>query len=605
MQQRIFALISAALAASSVAQATETNPVMVTATRTAQTADQSLASVTVLDRQAIEQSQAQSVEELLTAQPGIDIARAGGPGSQTSLFMRGTNAGHVLVLIDGLKLGSATSGTTALNFLPLDQIDRIEIVRGPRSSLYGSEAIGGVIQIFTRQGSDKYRTQFQTGAGSYHLRRDNLATSGGHGNSHYSFDLSSLESDGFDARRPTSGPYGVNEPDDDGYRNHAASLRLQHNYDNGVELDARIMHSQGYNEFDGTPNSANFVQQATGLTVAYPFNDLWYSSLTLGETRDDYDSLSNGVASSRYHTRRQQADWQNDLSLGANHSLTLGVDFLRDKVDSGTAYTVTKRDDTGAYLQYQGKTGRHDYQVGVRSDDDDAFDRKTTGNIAWGYAISQPLRITASYGTAYKAPTFNDLYWPASAFFTGNPSLKPESSSSGEVGLAGKHDWGNWSANYYQTTIKDLIVYDASVLPGTMNNLSEAEIDGLELSMNITLAGWNSKLDLSHVNPQDKQTHKVLARRAKDSVRLDLDRSLGRANVGVTVIAQGSRYDDAANTTRLGGYGIVNLRGELALDKHWRLKGSVDNLADKNYEIVDTYNTGGRTLFVGIAYDTL
>ncbi len=605
MHQRIIAIISAALAASTPAHASDMDPVVVTATRTAQTADQSLASVTVLDRQAIEASQAETLEELLTARAGIDIARSGGPGSQTSLFMRGTNSDHVLVLIDGLRQGSATSGTTALNFLPLDQIERIEIVRGPRSSLYGSEAIGGVIQIFTRQGSDDGRTQFQTGVGSYNLRRDNLATSGSHGNSRYSFNFSNLETDGFDARQPTSGFFGVDEPDDDGYTNRAASLRLEHLFDNGLELDARIMRSQGDNEFDGNPNSADFVQQASGLTIAYPFNGLWYSSLTLGETRDEYDSFNNGVASSSFHTRRRHANWQNDLLLGDTSTLTLGVDFQRDEVQSDTAFSVTERDNTGVYIQYQGRTGKHDYLVSLRNDDYDAFDGETTGNIAWGYAINEPLRVTASYGSAYKVPTFNDLYWPASAFFAGNPNLKPETSTTGEIGLAGRYSWGGWNANYFQTEIDDVIVYDGSVLPGTMNNLDAAEIDGIEIGLQTSLADWHIGLDLTKLDTQDRQTGNTLPRRAEESLRLDIDRSVGRAEVGASLIAQGSRYDDAANTIEVAGYGIVNLRGELALDKHWRLKGSIDNVADKTYEIVDTYNTGGRTVFIGVSYDTL
>ena len=607
MQQRLISFIcSTALTAAGAAQASDINPVLVTATRTAETADQSLASVSVIDRRAIERSQAQSVEELLAARAGIDMVRAGGPGSQTSLFMRGTNSDHVLVLVDGLRLGSATNGTTALNFIPLNQIERIEIVRGPRSSLYGSEAIGGGIQIFTRQGGDDYRTQFETGVGSHNLRRDKLATRGSHGNSRYSFTLSNLESDGFDARRPTPGPFGVDQPDDDGYTNRAVSLGLEHRFDSGLELDGRIMRAQGENEFDSSfDNSADFVQQVTAVTAAYPVNALWYSSLTLGQTRDEYDSFSNGTPASSFHTQRRHAQWQNNVFLSSSDTLTLGIDFQRDEVESNTAFTITERDNTGTYVQYQGAKDEHDYLLSLRHDNHDAFDSETTGNLAWGYDINQPLRVTASYGTAYKAPTFNDLYWPGSAFYTGNPNLKPESSATAEIGLAGQHDWGGWNINVFQTEIEDLIVFDGTVSPSTVNNLDQAEIDGIEIGVDSALADWHIGAELTLLDAQNPQTGNTLPRRAEKSLRLNVDRSLGRAEVGVSLIAQSSRYDDAANTTDVAGYGIVNVRAAMALNKHWRLKGSIENVGDNSYELVDSYSTGGRMVFIGVSYDTL
>ncbi len=273
MQKRLIPAVVLPLLVSTFVYPTDDTvaPIIVTATRTAQTADQTLASVTVITRAEIEQQQAQSVEDVLRGVPGLSLANSGGPGKATSVFLRGTNSDHVLVLIDGVKVGSATLGTTAFEELPIDQIDRIEIVRGPRSSLYGSEAIGGVIQIFTRKGGGPTTPYFSVGAGSYRTYNASAGVSGGGTRGWYNFSANDDHTAGINACKGslTAGCFAI-EPDKDGYRNASGTVRAGYRFDNGTEVDFHALRAQGSTAFDGSfVNAAQFAQQVVGGTLHY------------------------------------------------------------------------------------------------------------------------------------------------------------------------------------------------------------------------------------------------------------------------------------------------------------------------------------------------
>jgi vitamin B12 transporter len=268
--------------------ATDMAQIVVTATRTAQSEDESLAAVSIITRQDIERLQPQSLQDLLRGVPGLTLSNNGGPGKATSLFLRGTESDHVLVLLDGIKLGSATLGVTSIQDLPVDQIERIEIVRGPRSSLYGSEAIGGVIQIFTRRGGGDLKRRFSLDLGSYDTRRGSLGLSGGGEHSWYSVDLALSDTDGFDAcQANNSGGCFTDEPDDDGYRNESANLRVGHRFDNGLEVDFHALQADGENQFDGSyVNASETRQQVLGGSLRITPTDAWLLTLKGGRAWD-------------------------------------------------------------------------------------------------------------------------------------------------------------------------------------------------------------------------------------------------------------------------------------------------------------------------------
>jgi vitamin B12 transporter len=586
----------------------EESPIVVTATRLARTADETLSSVTVITRDEIERSQAASLPELLQARAGINVATQGGAGKLTALYLRGTNPGHVTVLVDGIRMGSVTAGSVAWEFLPLAQVERIEISRGPHSALYGSEAIGGVIQIFTRRDEGAPRVGASVGGGRYDSREITADASGSRNNSWYSVRLAREETDGFDAREPTVEFFSlIDEPDKDGYDNTSGTLRLGHRFGDGTELEFHGLHATGNTEYDSSEPYANeddFVQQSLGLTLRTSpgnNNDL---TVTLGRSLDERESFRSGEPEQtyRFDTERRAFSIQDDFYLSDSDTLSIGFDYHDDRVDSTTDYNETSRATRAIFAQYQKIAGRHNLLARIRPLDDEQFGNHTTGNVAWGYQISKQTGFTASYGTAYKAPTFNDLYFPDfMGFPTSNPDLDPEESDTIELALNGTTGRLDWDLRAYHTRIDNLIVLDSNFIP---NNLSKARIDGVEASVSGAWLGWSSSVTGTWLDAEDADTGNTLPRRAERTLRIDSDRQFGRLGLGASLIAQDSRYDDAANLNKVGGYGALNLRTSWDLSRKLRLQGRIDNALDQDYQLVDTYHTAGRSLFVTLRYES-
>jgi len=573
--------------------------VVVTAERIAQTAEDSLTSVTVIDQQQIVQSQAQSLPELLQSVPGAFISNNGGLGKNSSLFLRGTESGHVLVLIDGIKVGSATLGSTAFENIPLTQIERVEVVRGPRSSLYGSEAIGGVVQIFTRKGVGRVRPNCSIAAGSDNTYQGTVGISGSSHHAWVSGNLSGIDTEGFNScnGQPQVGGCFTHEPDDDGYQNLSGQFRLGYRFLNGTEIDVHWLRSEGESDFDGSfQNQSETLQQVLGTGVRFFPNQNWTLSLKAGRSWDEADNFKDAIFSTRFDTQRDTIWLQNDFVIADNHLLLLGLDYQNDEVSGTTPYPVTSRDNKGLFGQYLGEFDQHSLQLSLRRDDNEQFGGQTTGSMAWGYRFANDLRMTASYGTAFKAPTFNELYFPN----YGNANLKPEESQSVELGLNATTTWGRWAVNAYQTDIDDLIAYDISIFaPG---NINTAQIRGLEMVLATRLAQWNVMTNLTLLDPIDKDTDKLLPRRAKHTFHLSIDRQFNQFNFGADLQAVGKRYDDAANLRELDSYVTVDLRAAYQITKAWQIQGKVGNLFDEEYETAAFYNQAGRNFMLTLRY---
>ncbi len=587
-------------------ETSDEDAVVVTATRTAQTVDESLASATVITREDIENSKALSVPELVRGLTGLDVTTQGGFGKLSSFFLRGTNSTQVLVLIDGLKWGSATAGATSWEFLPLSEIERIEIVRGPRSSLYGSEAIGGVIQIFTRTGKGPPTGRVEVSAGTEDTRNAAAGISGGGKKNWYNISVSRFRTEGIDARQPTLqfGFLLLDEPDLDGYENNAFSARYGHRFTRAGQIEVFATQSEGNTQFDSNGgNEDDFKIGAAGAKYSYQPVPRWNLILEGGSTRDDRTTFraDGSVPESRFNTEIQTFTWQNDLSFGASNLVTLGADYRDEKIDSNTAFNQTSRNNTAVFGQYQGKFARNDLLVGLRRDDNEQFGGETTGNIGWGYSMQNQMRVVASYGTGFRAPTFNDLFFPDFfGFPTSNPNLQPERSKSAEAGVRGMLPGGRWDVRVYRTEIDDLIVLDQNFIP---QNLDSATIEGMEAEISAVIASWIARVGLSYVNPRNDVTGNVLPRRSKKWLRFDLSRSFGsKTHLLFTLIAQGPRFDDAANTIEVPGYGLVNVAVRHKISKSWELGGRINNLFDKEYQTVDTFNELGRNVLVTVAY---
>ena len=481
-------------------------------------------------------------------------------------------------------------------------IERIEIVRGPRSSLWGSEALGGVIQIFTRRGSsEKPRLSLDAGGGSFDTFEVTGGVSGEYRDFDYSASVSWFDTRGIDARRPTPGPFGVDQPDKDGYDN--ISMQFRGGYDFGAtgRIEAFIMRAEGQTEYDGSfQDETDFLQQAAGGSLSFSPVEAWNTSLRLSESRDEMDNFSPaGDFSSRFDTRLRQLSWQNDISLYDMHMLTIGVDYREDKVNSSADYARTRRDNTGIFGQYGLNFHGHQLITSLRRDDDEIFGSKTTGGVGWSYAWYDTLRLYASYGTAYRTPTFNELFFP----YFGNPDLSPETAESWEAGLEGRHDGFGWSIRTYRTDAEDLIT---TVCDEFFNcapeNVNEAQITGVEGELFAQWKDWDAILAVEYLDPENKTTGMRLPRRVKKRLSLDLRRDMGRFAFGARLLAEGNRFDNAPNTIKVGGFATLDVSGEYRVNDQLTLRAKVANLLDEEYQTVNTYNSFDRNFFLSFHY---
>lgn len=560
--------------------------VVVTPTKTAQTADESLAPVTVITREDIEQVQPDSLPGLLASQaPGIDISNSGGLGKQSSLYMRGTDATHTLVLVDGIRIGSATTGTTALEHIPVHQIERIEVVRGPRSSLYGAEAIGGVIHIFTRR-PESGRLHASAEAGTYQTYRGEVGTAWANENSRLSVNVNALDTEGFNALENA-------QPDDDGYRNNSISLQGGHSFDAKAAVDFSLLYAEGKNEYDnaygavGDEYTSDVRQNAGSIGLDLNPTSVWRSRLDLGLSTDDSNNFLNGEPNNDYKTVRKQLNWQNDLDLKRGGLLTLGIETYRDQIDSNISYTEEERDNLAAFGQWQADLDPIDLALSLRHDDNEAYGEHTTGSLSAGIDLSSDWRLTASYGTAFHAPTFNQLFYPG----YGNPELEEETSQHGEFGIRQSLNQGYWSANVFRTDIEDLI----GGFPVT--NTDRARIDGLELELVQNIASWQTRTSLSFLNPTNRDTGELLENRVKRTLKINADRGFGNWQLGATVLAQSERAGGTYSDP-VPGFATFDLRGGYEINRHLDLRAKLGNVLDKDYRTRDGYNQPGRTVTV-------
>lgn len=606
-----------AISASSLAtesQADDENyhaPIIITATRTAQTANETIASVTVITEEDIQRRQVRSVEELLRGETGLQVINNGGRGKVTSVLMRGTNSEHVLVLIDGIKVGSASLGITSFQDIPVTQIERIEIVRGPRSSLYGAEALGGVIQIFTKRGEGAWKPSLSLTAGSDETYEGTVGVRGGSDAIFYNYSLSAADSEGFDSCDGAAATDFTacfnDEPDDDGYQNWSGSASVGSRFDNGSEVTLSYLHSDSETEFDGNfQNESETVQQVLGLNSAIAINDIWWLKIVAGRSADESDNFKDSVFSSRFDTERDSVTLQNDFILFSRDTLTIGADYNRDEIDSNEDFTVTERENYGGFIQYLAALGGHDIELSGRYDDNEQFGYQVTGGIAYGANVSDHLRFITSYGTAYHAPTFNDLYFPD----FGNPELQPEESRSFEIGFKGNYEAdagevgaANWSFVWFNTLIDDLIGFDENF---DAINVDKAKIKGVEFSYDNRMhQHWLVGFGFTWQSPTSESgatRGNLLPRRAERSGRLDVDYLATRWSAGMTLTAASSSFDDRGNTRELGAWQTVDLRGEMGVTEDLSLQLKVENLFDKEYETASDYNQPGLGFFLTLLY---
>ncbi len=595
---------AAALALPAFAQQDPTlNPVVVTATRSAVPLTDLLADVSVIDRDAIEQSGALSVADLLKRQPGLTISQTGGPASPTSVFVRGADGRFTAVFVDGVRVDSQATGGASWEGIPLAQIDRIEVLRGPAAAIYGSDAVGGVVQLFTRQGEAGFFPTARVAVGRYGTRELSAGLRGGEGAVDYALGVSQDRSDGFDAK-----PAGNNH-DRDGYRNQAFSGRLGWKLAPGQKIDLTVLDSNTESGYDGSPAPKRDIAkrhlQTVGANWSSRWSDTWSTRVGMTQGTDRYET-----SPSVYKTDTDVRTYllRNELRL-AGGLVTADVERREDALqNSETQPTAhTKRHQNALALGYGVRAGAHSLQVNARRDDDSEFGGKSTGALAYGYALTPTLRATASTGTAFRVPT---LYQRFSIY--GSAGLQPETSRNNELGLRWQSGADRLSVVAYRSTIANLINWEETRggcinasdpdYPGCFANTGHARLSGTTLSGATQVARVNLSASVDWMTPTNTDTGKLLARRPKQQATLAASTPVAGWRLGAELQDVGARYDDAWNTTRLAPYTLLHLSLARQIDRDWRLIARVDNVTDQAYALARGYATPGRAFSVALSW---
>lgn len=583
--------------------------VVVTATRSAIPLSRVLADVTVLGREEIEQSGSLTLPELLSRQPGVEAYSNGGEGKSSSLLLRGTRADHVLVLIDGVRIASATTGTTSLEHIPLGVIERVEILRGPASSLYGADAIGGVIQIFTKRGTGAPVLSFNAGIGSEGKRTQGAAISGKVNNTAFNLAVDHNQSDGISSR---SLPYN---PDRDAYENTTYLANVRHELAAGHSVAVNLYQSEGNSDYDSSaskPNSAKpdetqSLLKGQSLELKNRLHENWQSTLRYSYTLDKQDTFTKdnfSSPSSFVETRQNEWQWQNDVQLHALGQISLGLGHTGQHVYTNTKVSGARRTVDSLFAAYQGRFGGHSIQGSLRNDDNSQFGNKATGQLGYGYAIAPGWLLTAAYGTAFKAPTFNQLYYPGSgSSYHGNPELKPEEATNKELAVKWQQPGMQASLTLFDNHIENLIASKSST-DGLQVNIDRVHVIGKTLALMKQWGDFSLEGSLTSQRAANQQTGKLLRRQAKLFGAMTAGWQLDRTRLSAEWRASGRRFDDDDNTEAktLGGYGVVNLGADYQLDKSWTLNTRVTNVTDKEYQTALGYNQYRRGWFVGVRY---
>ena len=567
---------------------------VVTAGRTPQPLADLIADVSVLDRRAIEQSGATGLADVLARLPGLEISRNGGLGAATSVFLRGGNNNHTAVYLDGVRIDTqSASGGAPWEAIPLAMIDRIEVLRGPAGAVYGSDAVAGVVQIFTRRGEAGMAPMVALGVGNQGTVKAEAGVSGAQGAVDYALGVSRSLSDGFNART-----VATQNPDRDGYRQSAGHARVGLQLNAAHRLEGSVLASDmnsGYDNGLGKDDRSLNRLRTAGLHWQARWSDTYLTRVSVSDSQSRYETRP-----SPYLTETQLRGYlfQNEWRLGA-HLFTAALERREDALQN--APIDRARSQNALALGYGLRAGAHTLQANLRHDNDSEFGGKNTGSLAYGYALTPQWRATASVGTAFRAPT---LYQRFSEY--GLAGLRPEDSTNTELGLRWAQGGSQFSAVAYRNRLRNLIAFGAAgscaSAFGCYANTARAEYQGITLAGSHRLGGVQLHASVDFQDPTDRDTGRQLARRAKRHAKLAADTQAAGWTVGAELQAAGPRFDNAANTQVLGGYGVLNLYASTRLSRDVSLLARIDNLADKDYQLARTYATAGRLAFVQLKW---
>ncbi len=573
--------------------------VVVTPTMTETPIFEVLGSASVVTAQDIAIQQPLDFSDILESQTGLDVTRTGGRMSTTSLFTRGTNNGHTLILINGQRFSSATLGSTQFQIVDPELIERVEIVRGSRSAIYGSDAIGGVMQIFTKKPGGEPEGFLTMEGGSHDTNRFSAGISNTLDKASFSIALSHEQSDGIDSQIDDSDKNG----DDDAYKASNGNLFWSYDISEALSVTASHLNSYSESEYDlsgpfarenNLPFTINKVR-VNSFDVNYKPSDAYQSRFSVGHSVDHSDLRDRTYRddlATIIETSRDSVYWQNDIRINEALLTTLAIDFLDEKVDGTTDYVEDSRDTKAFISQLQWKQSEFDIVVGGRHDDMSAHGGETTGNVAAGLSLGENYRVYVSWAEGFKQASFNDLYWP----FGGNRELEPEESDSGEFGVKAKFDNIYFDVSVYKSEIKNLIEWTPDdpgddFSPWSPKNVNEVKLEGVEFSTQYNRGAWSFDGSASYSKAVDADTNLDLINRARRKLTLGASKEFEKFTVGATFKAQGERMQSSENN--IGGYGVVGVYSSFELEEHLTVKFKINNLTDKSYLLNERYNEDG------------
>lgn len=618
--------LAAAIGLASATHAVQAAPaavdetMIVTANRVETPITDVLAPVSVITAADIEALQITNMNEVLSRMTGVDTTTSGGPGSNNSIYIRGGNTVHTLVLIDGVRVNSATLGQTQIELLDLSNVERVELVRGPASALYGADAVAGVLQVFTKKQQADTLT-LKAEFGSQEWSRTGFRAGFGNDDTHLTLGATHEAMNGFDRRETDT----FGNDDDDNYRNTQFNASFTHNWTQNHTFRATYMLNEGHSEIDSICRNGSFAQVAClpfadtrqevlNLEELWQVNDSLRLQAQIARTIDETDNGDDLVtgeevsgSDSAFETTKDTYAVQAHWNLNEKVALTAGGEYYNDEVESTNAYLDDERDNVAWFVQGQFDLGNHNIQLGLRNDDNEAYGSHTTQTLAWGYRLNDQLRLIASWGTAFRAPTFNDLYWPENPFGVGNPDLDPEESENSELAL--KFAQGPHRANLavYRNRVDGMINW-APVIPfdfggqWTPSNLDDVLVEGFEVDYAFSQGAWSASVNYAWTDAVDLAIDDPLPNRPRKTFNADIDYGFGNWQLGAGLRLRGDRTTRDWQTPTLPGFGVLDLRANYRFSETLRIDASLTNVLDKEYTQHVGYNEQGRGFKVGVSY---
>ncbi|MEI7412111.1 TonB-dependent vitamin B12 receptor BtuB [Pectobacterium aroidearum] len=586
---------------------------VVTANRFAQPVSSVLAANSIVTRADIDRWQAKSLNDVMRRLPGVDVAENGGRGQLGSVFIRGGSVSHVLVLVDGVRMASpGVTGSIDFSQIPMSLVQRIEYIRGPRSAVYGSDAIGGVINIITERAHDG--GELNAGYGSHAYQNYDGSVRG-----HVSDNTVVSVAGSYEATHGynvyPSSPLPIDR-DNDGYRSKSFWGALEQRFSENTSGFFRAYGYDNNTDYDvasAFPGNDKRYLNTRNYDAGLKFNEGIYSSQLIASYQT-YDDLNFNDAIGKYNgtitqIEQRNLQWGNVFSVG-NGSLSFGADWRNERAEAGgmSAYTSAQsRDNTGLYLTTQQQFGSVTLEGAVRGDDNQQYGRHGTWQTGAAWEFVDGYRIVGSYGTAFKAPTFDKIY--DTAYSQGNPNLSPEESKQWEIGVEGLSGPVNWRVSGYRNEVNDLINYRAiNFSTGTYDNIGKAVMTGAEFTAAYDTWWLSHQVTLEYLDAKDKTADKALARRAHKKAKYELSTTLeNNINVSLTWLYQGARSDTnfdvfPSQPVKLGGYSTWDLAASYPVTSHLTVRGRIANLFDKDYETAYGYRTAGREYYLTGSY---